>query len=46
MCREVKEGMTLVDEQFAELYPEVLPGATKMLQTVEPKILTRLGADV
>jgi hypothetical protein len=46
MCREVKEGMTLVDEQFARLYPEVLPGATKMLQTVEPKILTRLGADV
>jgi hypothetical protein len=45
-CREVKEGMTLVDEQFARLYPEVLPEATEVAPDRRTKILTRLGAAV
>ncbi len=45
-CREVKEGMTLVDEQFARLYPEVLPEATEVAPDRRTKILTHLGADV
>ena len=46
MCREVKEGMTLVDEQFAKLYPDVLPEATEGAPDRRTKILTLLGANV
>ncbi len=45
-CREVKEGMTLVDEHDARLYPEMLPGATEFAPDRRTNILTRLGAAV
>jgi hypothetical protein len=38
--------MTLVDEQFAKLYPEVLPEATEVAPDRRNKILARLGAVV
>jgi len=42
-CREVKDDMTLVDDQFARLHREVLPEATENAPDRRAKILRRLG---